>query len=98
MGRDRNRPHYLRALATNCLLTGRQSADIDWLRQQIKSEYDPELLRAYAVALWRISQLDGGSAARVATRSVALSQTISFLKSASKVPSLIPDEELPIRA
>jgi hypothetical protein len=57
VARDRNQPIYHRAVAANLLALGKRSADLHWLKEAIRYEFDPALLRAYLVALARVNGL-----------------------------------------
>lgn len=89
VARDRNRPAYLRGYAANLMARGKQSVDLDWIRDEIKREHDPGLLRAYSVALWRVGQLDGGSIARASSRSQLAANCITYIKGTTTIPLLV---------
>jgi excisionase family DNA binding protein len=93
VARDRNRQAYVRGFATNILARGKQAVDVDWVRSEIKTEHDPALIRAYVVALWRIGELDGASAARASSRSSSLADSVSYLKRAGRIPSLLSGDD-----
>jgi excisionase family DNA binding protein len=86
---DRNQPAYLRVFAANVLSLGRQVHDLQWLRDEIRKEFDPYVARGYLVALARIGQLDNASIARSTARLPVLSRTVAYLRGRGQVPSLI---------
>jgi excisionase family DNA binding protein len=96
VARDRNRPIYVRGFAANVLARSRQSVDVDWIRTQIRAEYDPALLRAYAIALWRVGELDAASSARASSRASTVADCVAYLKRAGRVPSVLSGEDAAI--
>jgi hypothetical protein len=97
VARDKNEPTYHRVLAASLMARGRDAADVAWLKRELKSEWDPFLLRGYVVALARAEALDRGSAGRVVARVPELKRTIDFLQGRRALPSLIyAGETLPI--
>jgi len=94
VAQDRNEPGYHRAIAASVVARGGHTADLAWLRRQISTEYDPDLLRAYLVALARVGALDGGTAARATGRRPELTKTVVYLKGRRALPSLIYADEV----
>jgi excisionase family DNA binding protein len=86
---DRNGPSYLRALAVSVLVLGAISADIAWVKNELRRDYDPEMLRAYLVALARVGELDRVTLMMAANRSPALRPTTEYLRNRSALPSLV---------
>lgn len=89
IARDKNQPTYHRVLASSLMARSRDVADVAWLKRELKSEWDPALLRGYAVALARAEALDKGSATRAAVRVPELSKTLAYLQGRQALPSLI---------
>lgn len=96
VARDRNRPTYLRGYAANIIARGKQPVDLDRIREEIKREHDPGLLRAFSVALWRVGQLDGISAARASSRSVLAANCITYVKGSKRIPLLVSPGDVPV--
>jgi Reverse transcriptase (RNA-dependent DNA polymerase) len=90
--KDRNQPTYLRAITASVFARGRRPADIAWLKAEARREWDPVLLRGYAVALHRAGSLDDGTARLLASKSPTLTWTIEYLKDRRSLPSLIDRE------
>ena len=88
---DKNKPAFLRILAVNLLANGRMPADMDWIRQELRNEYDPALVRAQVVALGRVSSLDRGTAARATSRMPALARTVKYLTGRRDLPRLLSE-------
>jgi hypothetical protein len=89
VARDRNQPTYHRVVASNVLALGRRPADLDSIRDAVKSEFDPALLRGYLVALARTSALDRDTIKTAISRSGALRRTVEYLNGRKVLPSLI---------
>jgi hypothetical protein len=87
--RDRNEPAYLRVFAANVLALGRQIQDLQWLRDEMRREFDPYVARGYLVALARVGQMDNASVARSTARLPVLARTVAYLKGRRQLPSLI---------
>jgi excisionase family DNA binding protein len=54
---DRNGPSYHRALAVNVMVLNALPADIAWVKNELRRDYDPQMLRAYLVSLARVGEL-----------------------------------------
>lgn len=87
--RNRNETPYLRVFAANVLTLGRQIHDLQWIRDELRKEFDPYVARGYVVALARAGQLDNASIARASTRIPVLSRTVTYLRGRRQLPSLI---------
>jgi len=85
---DRARPSFHRSIAINCLALGRQSRDLDAIRDLVRHEHDPEIVRAALTALRRVNRLskDVGEASR---RHPGLLDTVEYLRGRADLPSLI---------
>jgi hypothetical protein len=85
---DKGEPSYHRALALNVLALGRQSRDLESIKDVVRREHDPEVVRAALVALRRAGALtrDVGEQSR---RIVGLESTVSYLRGRESLPSLI---------
>jgi excisionase family DNA binding protein len=95
---DRNEPPFHRAVAVNLLSRGRETADISRIRAGLLREHDPEVARAYAVALARVNELDKATMSAVRARFPELHRTLNYLQGRNRLPSLIyPGESVPIR-
>ena len=85
---DKAEPSYHRTLAINVLVLGGQARDLEAVRDIVKLEHDPEVVRAALVALKR-----GGGLTREMTqaskRIAGLQATADYLASASSLPSLV---------
>jgi hypothetical protein len=90
--KDRNQPAYLRAVAASVFARGRRPADVSWLKTEIRREWDPALLRGYAVALRRADALDDSTARLLASKSPILVWTVDYLNQRQKLPSLLERE------
>lgn len=89
---DRNEPTYVRALAAVVMVRGGEAADIARIKSDISREHDPAVLRGYAVALHWASQLDRNIQRQLASRSVELQRTCSYLQGRRNLPSLVHRE------
>jgi excisionase family DNA binding protein len=87
--RDRNQPVYLRVVAANVLARGMQPGDLTWLRGEISREFDPALIRGYAVALTRAKAFDKGTEKAMVTRAPELAPTARYLRGRNTLPSLL---------
>lgn len=87
--RDRNQPVYLRAVAANVLARGMQPADLTRLRSEISREFDPALIRGYAVALARAGAFDKGTEKAMVARAPELAPTVRYLRGRNNLPSLL---------
>jgi excisionase family DNA binding protein len=90
--KDRNQPTYLRAVAASVFARGRRPADITWLKSEARREWDPILLRGYAVALHRAGALDNNTAKILAAKSQVLTWTIDYLNKHQSLPSMLERE------
>lgn len=96
--KDRNQPPYLRAVASIVFARSRRPADLSWIKAEIAREYDPLLLRGYAVALHSAGSLDKATERRLAAKSPVLANTVKYLSGRSALPSLVYVEGLlPVR-
>jgi hypothetical protein len=86
---DRNGLTFHRTLAAGVMSLGKNPADIAWLKRELRREYDPEMLRAYLVALARAGELDRVTAAAARVRTPSLTPTITYLANRSSLPSLV---------
>jgi hypothetical protein len=89
IAQDRNGLSFHRALAVGVMVLGQQPADIAWIKGELRREYDPEMLRAYLVALARVGELDKSTATIVAGRAPGLAPTLSYLANRTTMPSLV---------
>jgi hypothetical protein len=80
---------FHRALAANVLALAKQQADITWLKAELRREYDPDMLRAYVVALARAGELDKSTLAAATVRTPSLGPTASYLANRNALPSLV---------
>lgn len=87
--KDRNEPVYLRGVAALVLARGELAADVAWIKSECRREHDPAMLRAYAVALHWVHQLDKGTQGHLVQRVPTLSATLAFLKGRQALPSLV---------
>jgi excisionase family DNA binding protein len=87
--RNRNQPVYLRVVAANVVARGMQPADLTWLRSEISREFDPALIRGYAVALARAEAFDKGTEKAMVTRAPELAPTARYLRGRKSLPSLL---------
>ena len=90
--KDRNQPIYLRAIAASVFAQSRRPADIAWLKSEARREWDPVLLRGYAVALYRADALDDSTAKLLMSKSPILVWTINYLYERRRLPSLLERE------
>ena len=89
VAKDRNGESFHRELAVNLMVLGAQPADISWVKNELRREFNPDMLRAYLVALTRIGELDRGTLAMALNRSNALTPTVDYLRNRTTVPSLV---------
>jgi excisionase family DNA binding protein len=92
VSRNKNLATYLRIFSVNVLARAKKAADIDWIRDQVRSEYDPGLVRGYLVALARAGALDSATSGRATGRIPALGRTVKYLKERSTsggLPSIL---------
>ena len=92
--KDRNQPAYLRAIAASVFSRSGRPADAAWLKAEAMREWDPMLLRGYAVALHRANGLDERTAQFLASKSPMLGWTIDYLKDRQSLPSLLDRDRL----
>lgn len=94
---DKNQPVYLRAVAANLMALGGHPADLAWLERELRSEFDPTLLRGYLVALARAGHLTGAIISAATGRRPELAVTGEYLKGRQTLPSLVyRDQSVPI--
>lgn len=86
---DRAQPTYHRAIALNLLALGRHGRDLDAIREVVRREHDPEIVRAGLIALRRVGRLDRDLSSAVARRFPSLTQTIEYLRERIDLPSLV---------
>ena len=86
---DRNGPSYHRALAANVMVLSALPTDIAWVKNELRRDFDPEMLRAYLVALARVGELNKVTLTMAANRSPTLSPTVDYLRNRSALPSLV---------
>jgi hypothetical protein len=91
--RDRNQPRYLRAIAAACLGQSGTRTDVDWLVGEVKTEFDPFLLRAYLVGLRKANRLDSGSVSRAVGRASSLKRTTDYLAGVRDLPTMLATNE-----
>jgi hypothetical protein len=89
VARDKNEPVHHRAIASSVMARSGESADVAWLKRELKTEWDPALIRAYLTALARTGQLDKTDADRVSARIPELEVTTSYLRGRRSLRSLI---------
>lgn len=85
---DRARPTFHRAIAINCLALGRQGRDVDAIRDLVRHEHDPEIVRAALTALLRVNRLSRDVVAS-SRRHPGLADTVEYLRGRAELPSLI---------
>ena len=71
------------------MVLGAQAADISWVKNELRREFNPEMLRAYLVALTRIGERDRGTLAMALNRSDSLTLTVDYLRNRTTIPSLV---------
>ena len=86
---DRNGASFHRALAANLMVLGTLPADIAWVKSELRRDFDPEMLRAYLVALLRIGELDRITSTMAGNRSPGLRPTVDYLRNRTALPSLV---------
>lgn len=86
---NRNQPSYHRAIAANVMGARRRVADIAWLKDAVKFEFEPGMLRAYLVALARACDLQKDLMNVAVGRFPALQETVDYLRGRTDLPSLI---------
>lgn len=89
IAQDRNESTYHRVVATNVMCRGLGAADIAWVEKELRTEFDPILLRGYLVALARSGRLSGGIANSAVKREPSLQVTVDFLQGRRHLPSLV---------
>ena len=94
---DKNNPNFLRAVASCVLAKARLPRDISWIRGQLDVEHDPDVLRAYLVALKYGGALDKSSIAVASGRVPGLERTGEWLRARRSLPSLLyPDQVISV--
>jgi len=86
---NRNQPSYHRIIAASVLGAGRRTADLSWLRDAVKSEFDPAVLRGHLVALARAGELQRDTINVAVGRVPQLEATANYLRGRTNLPSLI---------
>lgn len=89
LAKDRNQPPYLRALASVILARGGRPTEISWIKSEMLREYDPDLLRGYAVALHWEGALDRATESALITRAPGMAETVAYLRGRTSLPSLV---------
>jgi hypothetical protein len=87
--KNRNEPEFLRAVAAVVLLRSGRPADVDWIKSDVQREHNPEVLRAYAVGLHWVHELDKTTQRRLIARSSGTAATVAYLKGRNRLPSLV---------
>jgi len=88
IGTDPAQAVYHRAIAFNVMALGRHNRDLTVLRDAVRREHDPEIVRAALVALQRVGALNRQTAQQ-AKRIPGMEPTITYLRGRSDLPSLI---------
>jgi hypothetical protein len=86
---NRNGLTFHRSVAASLLALGRRHEDLSWLKRELRREYDPELVRAYLVALTRIGALDKATAHATKARMPSLEPTLNYLLNRVSLPSMV---------
>lgn len=86
---DRNGPSFHRGLAVNLMVLSASLVDVAWIKNELRREFDPEMLRAYLVALARVRELDKVTLTMAGNRSRVLAPTIAYLRNRTVLPSLV---------
>jgi excisionase family DNA binding protein len=86
---DRNEASCHRALAVNLMVLGASPTDISWVKNELRREFDPEMLRAHLVALARAGVLDKVTLTMATNRLPALGPTVEYLRNRTMLPSLV---------
>jgi hypothetical protein len=89
VAQDRNGLTFHRALAANVMALAKQPADLTWIKSELRREYDPDMLRAYLVALARAGELDRSTASAAKSRTPSLAPTLDYLANRRVLPSLV---------
>ena len=89
VAKDRNGPTFHRVLAVNLMVLGALPTDIAWVKNELRREFDPEMLRGYLVALARVGDLDKVTLTMAGNRSHALAPTVEYLRNRTVFPSLV---------
>ncbi|HYN37076.1 MAG TPA: hypothetical protein VEV82_08900, partial [Actinomycetota bacterium] len=82
-------PIYQRVMAVNVLAKGRQASDIQWLKEALNREFNPEMARGLLVALARAQDLPKWLSNNIEARIPETKRTIVYLKGRRSLPSLI---------
>lgn len=88
---DQNQPTYLRILALNLVAKRGRREDVERIRLEIRSSYDPAVLRGAIVALARAGYWDKEMVDIVKARAPQLSATLDYLKGRDSLPSLVQE-------
>jgi excisionase family DNA binding protein len=86
---NRNEPAFHRAVAASVLALGGRPSDISWLRSALGTEYDPSIIRAFLVALARVSALTRDAQRLAVTRWPEAERTVQYLGGRTSLPSLV---------
>lgn len=96
--KDKNQPAYLRSIAAVVFARSHRPVDISWIKAEIAREYDPVLLRGFAVALHSTDNLDKSTERALSAKSSTVANTIKYLSGRRALPSLVYIEgTLPVR-
>lgn len=87
--KDRNQPPYLRAITASVLARSGRPNHISWIKAEAAHEWDPSLLRGYAVALHWVGELDDSMARLLRSKSQLVGWTVDYLDGRRKLPSLL---------
>lgn len=87
--RNRNNPNYLRAVAVCVLARAQIPRDLSWIRSELDVEHDPVMRRGYIVALAYGGGLDKVTVNSATRSDPALAVTATWLKSRTRLPSLL---------
>lgn len=85
---DRAQPSYHRSIALNVLVLGGQVRDLDSVRDIVRREHDPEVVRAALVALRRAGVLTK-EVVQNSRRVGGLEPTVEYLRTQNALPSLV---------
>jgi len=87
--RDRNLPYYLRTLAANLFALSRSPSDLVFIKTELHSEFDPNMIRGYLVALARVGALNRSVTRGLVARAPELQRTLNYLEGRAKLPYLV---------
>lgn len=89
VAQDRNGLAFHRGLAANVVALAKLPTDLAWIKSELRREYDPDMLRAYLVALARAGELDKNTASAAKNRTSSLGPTLDYLTNRRVLPSLV---------